>query len=563
MILSNNISTCWYKSRSRDHIKEASKIQGSPAHWISPKAEIIAVAVEDEHFEAAQEIVAERYPQDYKRIMRVRSLEETCEDFLYKKEWVRERWHAFYCERFNQRIRDNIFTAALGLGYKKITVEFANKIILWEQVPEMLYEHLSQKWQDYDRSCSFIDSGGKEHVVGFEQHLEFAKNLADPVDDRNPIVQLLMKDWIRRFGNAFETYRTPTGRQRDFIFMISKREKYDLIYVDTIQDGIFLSNDSPEMLYEQQRNESSLLEIVKKYEDMDSAEKNLYGALVKLCEQRDGSWRINEFRVSQKAREKKIRGEYQKVCMLTNSHDLLREAHSMVTSFQDAVRLINMLCSSIGVTPPKTKMISQSNRVEYYERGTVHLRPITTIGGTIHELAHHIVPTKVIERERTYTARERYWRELAGFSDHTGRRKTWRRDVHSADFVKKLDELLVEWKKLICGEKAAASEPVLSKASLLNVLVSKLGGEWKKINKFDRVSYRLDSKRFSADIWSDEDSWRFTVFNNETKHYENNGKVKTFEIAIEAIEETIKKVQEETALATESLISLIGIIEEK
>jgi len=184
---------------------------------------------------------------------------------LLKRGWIRISGNNFQTYRLTRNEKDLIFMFAKEHKLNEIWVEETRdnewgRVVLTNQPPEALYEQriLARNWHDYDHSCSFIDADGEEHIVGYEQHLEFAEKFLDPMDDRNSIIRLLIKGWIRKCGNSFETYRKPTGKQRDIIFMISKREKYGLIYVDTIQDGPVLTNDEPEALYESR----SLLERI-------------------------------------------------------------------------------------------------------------------------------------------------------------------------------------------------------------------------------------------------------------------------------------------------------------
>lgn len=168
-----------------------------------------------------------------------------------------------------------------------------------------------------------------------------------------------------------------------------------------------------------------------------------------------------EFRVSDETRARKIVGEYMGVCRLTSVHDIMRAAYSIKISLGEAIELIKLVCKKVG-SPNAPNIETSSRRCSYYRSNTICFNTNTpSIGITLHELAHFLEPTQIVTRTREYSPEEakRYYDKYGyypfDFEEKLGRatRTTYRRDVHGPKFVKKLDELLVLWKQIVCSKE--------------------------------------------------------------------------------------------------------------
>jgi hypothetical protein len=167
---------------------------------------------------------------------------------------------------------------------------------------------------------------------------------------------------------------------------------------------------------------------------------------------------LQEFRVSSTSKSKQIPGEYIKVCMTTSVWEIIKEARSISISLIDAKKLITLLCEKIGHQKVPNVDLTRANHSFYKPINyTIYFnKSMPTVGTVLHELAHVLAPVEVTEKERYYTERE--IERLYGYipDDYNKEdfiKKTYRRDVHSATFIKKLDELAILWKKLVCGDE--------------------------------------------------------------------------------------------------------------
>jgi hypothetical protein len=154
LIVHNEPPEALYESK-----KFISRCFFSSGHWIDPDGKRYRLNTDVayvEHFELAREIVRKKYPNDFvsieddvkKHIRRPnfqaigdeKSSDLNYEDFLLNKGWITERDCNFFCNKLDQRTKDNIFTVSKEIGCKKIIVETPRKTFLFEQEPEALYE---------------------------------------------------------------------------------------------------------------------------------------------------------------------------------------------------------------------------------------------------------------------------------------------------------------------------------------------------------------------------------------------------------------------------------------
>lgn len=100
---------------------------------------------------------------------------------------------------------------------------------------------------------------------------------------------------------------------------------------------------------------------------------------------------------------KKIQGEYDKVCKLTSVFDIMKLASIIKINFDEAKLLIEKACKFFNVIPPK--IIQTQGKQEYNQGFKIFLRQPTTISATLHELAHYLTfeeiekPQKIISKK--------------------------------------------------------------------------------------------------------------------------------------------------------------------